>query len=111
MRMTYTRRRRYGERHIRARLEQIDALVARIGRYVDELAAVRADLAGHAREALWLDVAFAERARDNLARTAEALATLQRRALQTRAGFAALPRLAQDPGTIPVAVEHEALAD
>ncbi|HTT09856.1 MAG TPA: AAA family ATPase [Burkholderiaceae bacterium] len=111
MRMTYTRRRRYGERHIRARLEQIDALMARIGRYVDELAAARADLAEQTREALWLDAAFAERARENLARTAEALAALQRRALQAREGFAALPRLAQDPGTVPAPIEHEALAD
>ncbi|HUL68260.1 MAG TPA: AAA family ATPase [Burkholderiaceae bacterium] len=111
LRMTYTRRRRYGERHIRARLEQIDALVARIGRYVDELNAARADLAEHARDALWLDEVFAVRAHDNLARTADALATLQRRALQTRAGFVALPRLVQDAGTTPSPIEHEALAD
>lgn len=111
VRMTYTRRRRYGERHVRARLEQIDALLARIGRYVDELAVVRADLAGHAHDSLWLDAAFAGRARDNLARTADALAALQRRAVQAREGFMALPRLAQDPGAVPAPVEHEALAD
>jgi MoxR-like ATPase len=110
-RMTYTRRRRYGARHIGARLEQIDGVLARVGRYVDELAAQRADLVAHARDALWLDQAFAARALENLARTAELLAGLRQRAQQARAGFAALPRLAQDPDTIPEPVEHEALAE
>ena len=111
LRMTYTRRRRYGARHIGARVDQIDALIARIARYVEEVAAQRADLADYARASLWLDEEFGVRAQGNLARTAEALETLRQRALQARAGFAALPRLAQDPGTVPAPVEHEAMAD
>jgi MoxR-like ATPase len=110
-RMTYTRKRRYGARHIGARLEQIDGVLARIARYVEELAAQRADLAAHARDALWLDEAFAARAQENLTRTADVLAGLQQRVREVRAGFAALPRLAQDPGTVPEPVEHEALAE
>ena len=36
--MRYTRRRRYGETHIGARLRQIDELLARIAGYAEELA-------------------------------------------------------------------------
>ncbi len=110
-RMTYTRRRRYGACHIAARLAQIDDLLARLARYVDEVCAQRADLDAHARDALWLEPAFAQRAQENLAHTAELLAGLQRRARQARAGFAALPRLPQDPGQVPEPVEHETLVE
>jgi len=111
MRMTYTRRRRYGARHIGARVVQIDALIARIAQYVEELAAQRAELADYASASLWLDEEFAVRAQGNLARTADVLETLRQRALQARAGFASLPRLAEDPGTAPAPIEHEAMAD
>lgn len=111
LRLTATRRRRYGARHIAARLAQVDALTGRIGQYVEELAAQRADLAAFARTSLWLDEAFGARAQENLARTAGVLEALRQRALQARAGFASLPRLPQDPGTVPEPVEHEALAD
>ncbi len=37
-RMTYSRHRRYGDTHIGARISQIDALLARIADYVEEIA-------------------------------------------------------------------------
>jgi MoxR-like ATPase len=110
-RMTYTRRRRYGEHHVGARLAQLDDVLARIGRYAGELNQQRADLADFARGALWADAGFVQRADANLAQTAAVLASLQQRAQQARAGFAALPRLPQDPGTVPMPIEHEALAE
>ena len=108
-RMRYTRRRRYGETHIGARLRQVDELVARIAGYADELRARRADLAAYAGQSLWLDRDFAERVAANLEATRLALGALAERAAAARAAFAALPRLSVDPGTAPEPVAHAAL--
>ncbi len=108
-RMRYTRRRRYGETHIAARLRQVDELGARIAGYAEELAARRVDLAAYAAQSLWLDRDFAERVGANLEATRLALAALAERATTARAAFAALPRLPVDPGTQPEPVTHEAL--
>lgn len=108
LRLGATRQRRYGRRHIAARVEQIDALIARIAGYAADLAARRADLAAYAAQSLWLDPAFAERAEASLAATAAALDQLAARARLARAGFEALPRLADD-GAVPEPVVHEAL--
>jgi MoxR-like ATPase len=101
MRMSYRRQRRYGASHIGARLRQIDALIERIDVYAMELAAQQHELAAYAGQSLWLDHEFADRADANLATTAEAIIDLRRRAAAARAAFAALPRLAQDPGVVP----------
>jgi len=108
-RMRYTRRRRYGETHIGARLRQVDDLTARIAGYVEELAARRADLAAYVAQSLWLDRDFAEHVDANLEATRLALAALAERTAQARAGFIALPRLPLDPGTVPEPVAHELL--
>ena len=108
-RMRYTRRRRYGETHIGARLRQIDELTARIAGYAEELGARRAELATYAAQSLWLDREFARRVGAKLEATQLALAALAERVAQARAAFAALPRLAVDPGTRPEPVAHEAL--
>lgn len=106
-RMRYTRRRRYGETHIAARLRQVDELSARIAGYAEELAARRADLDVYAAQSLWLDRDFAEPVAANLEATRHALAELSQRAAQARAAFAALPRLPVDPGMLPDPVAHE----
>jgi MoxR-like ATPase len=108
-RMRYTRRRRYGETHIGARLRQLDELIARIAGYDAELKARRADLAAYASQSLWLDRDFTARVDPNLEATQLALAALAQRAANARAAFAALPRLAVDPGTRPEPVAHELL--
>ena len=108
-RMRYTRRRRYGETHVGARLRQIDELSARIAGYAHELGARRAELAAYLGQSLWLDRGFAERVGANLDATRIALAALAERAAQARAGFTALPRLPVDPGTEPEPVAHELL--
>jgi len=108
LRLGATRQRRYGRRHIAARVEQLDALIARITGYAAEVAARRADLAAYAAQSLWLDPAFAESAEASLDATAAALDQLAARARLARAGFEALPRLADD-GAVPEPVVHEAL--
>jgi len=108
-RMRYTRRRRYGETHIGARLRQLDELMARIAGYDEELGARRAELAAYAGQSLWLDLDFAGRVDPNLDATQRALAALAERAAKARAAFLALPRLPVDPGVRPEPVGHELL--
>jgi len=106
-RLTHTRRRRYGDAHVGARLRQVDELSARIDAYAAELVAHRADLAAYAAQSLWLDPAFAARIGDRLAGTQAALHDLAQRTAGARAAFAALPRLPVDPGTVPEPIADE----
>jgi len=108
-RMRYTRRRRYGETHIGARLRQIDDLTARIAGYADELRGRRADLAAYAGQSLWLDADFAVRVAAHLDAVQRALDELAERAAKARAAFEALPRLPVDPRTTPDPIVHELL--
>jgi MoxR-like ATPase len=108
LRMTYTRRRRYGERHIAARVGQLDEALARIAAYAAEVAAHAAGLADFARHSLWLDPAFAGEAAASLAATAAAIDDLRSRAELARAGFLALPPLGE-AGMVPPPVDHEPL--
>jgi len=108
-RMSYTCRRRYGETHIGARLRQADELIARIAGYEDELRTRRADLAAYAGQSLWFDRDFEARVAANLETIRCELADLAQRAANARSAFAALPRLAVDPGTRPEPIAHELL--
>jgi MoxR-like ATPase len=107
--MRYTRRRRYGETHIGARLRQIDELNARIAGYADELRVRRADLAAYAGQSSWIDPTFAGRVAAHLEAVQRALDELAERAAKARAVFEALPRLPVDSGTTPEPVVHELL--
>ncbi|MCB1889965.1 MAG: AAA family ATPase [Rhodocyclaceae bacterium] len=109
LRMTYTRRRRFGATHIDARTGQIDDLITRIEGYGAELAATREDFRRYREGSLWLDECLAARVDDNLAATAAALGDFAARSSACRAGFAALPRLDGDPGKLPAPVDHEPL--
>lgn len=110
LRMTYTRKRRYGRRHVAARTRQIDALLQRIAGYEAELCAERAALQAWVAQAIWADPAFIAAAQASLAHTTQALVDLVQRARAARAGFEALPRLDTE-GTEPAPVEHEPLLD
>ena len=109
-RMTYTRRRRYGDTHIGARVRQIVELIARISGYVDELAARRAELATFAQQSLWADLEFVEHAAANLEATRLALRALKERAAAARVRFESLPRLPVDPGIEPEPIAVELLS-
>lgn len=110
-RMTYSRRRRYGETHIGARVGQIDALLARIADYTREISGLRENLAAYRAQSLWLEEGLTERAAGVLAATQAAIASLAARTQTARAGFVGLPRLPQDNGVAPEPVAHESLAE
>lgn len=109
MRLTHTRRRRYGPAHIGARTRQIDEVVARIDTYAEDLESVRRDLAAYRARSLWLDDGLAEQAEANLSTTAASIAWLRERILAARAGYESLPRLPEGQGEVPPPVEHDPL--
>ncbi len=108
-RMTYSRRRCYGETHIGARVGQIDALLLRIADYAREIASQRESLAAYRAQSLWLDANLTDRGAAILAATAAAIASLAERARSARSGFHGLPRLQKDDGVVPEPIVHESL--
>ncbi len=108
-RMSYSRRRRYGESHIGARVRQIDSLLERIAGYAMDIAGQQESLAAYAAHSLWLNPGLTARAEINLAATAAAIEELARRTRTTRKGFIDLPRLDTDNGRVPEPVAHESL--
>lgn len=114
LRMSYSRRRRYGPAHIAARTAQIDDLLARIAAYAEELAAERASLAATRARTLWLDEVLLARVDAHLAATAALIAELAERARDARRGFENLPRLSAEEAAryadVPEPVAHEPLA-
>ncbi len=105
LRMTYTRQRHYGARHIDARVRQIDAALDRIAGYATEVATLRADLADYRAHNLWLDEMLLAHVDAQIAATAATIDQLDARLSAARDGFLALPRLAQDDGAVPEPVE------
>jgi MoxR-like ATPase len=109
LRMNYNRRRRYGDTHIAARVDQLDALLLRIAGYAQEVGRQGAELRAYAAGSLWLDPGLTQRAAANLAVTQAAVQQLADRAQALRTGFLDLPRLPQDNGAVPEPVACEAL--
>jgi MoxR-like ATPase len=101
MRMSYRRRRLYGDIHIGARVRQIDELIARIAGYAQAIAASRIDLAAYTAQSIWLDRDFAAQADANLSTTSEAIEALRLRAVAARQAFESLPRREVDTGSVP----------
>jgi len=110
-RMTYSRRRRYGETHIVARVSQIDALLLRIADYAAEISTQLESLAAYRAQSLWLDEGLSERAAAVLAATGMAVESLAERARSARAGFLDLPRLPHDDGVMPDPIAHASLIE
>ncbi|WP_416817029.1 AAA family ATPase [Denitromonas sp.] len=108
LRMTYQRKRRYGECHVRARTDQVDALIERIDRYRVEVEARIDDLAQYAQRSLWSAPGVLTAASRHLNETRQAIGQLHARAVAVRSGFATLPRLAEDTGKVPDPIHHEA---
>lgn len=109
VRMSYRRKRRYGDIHIAARVDQVDELLARIARYGEAIGASRADLAAYTHQGIWIDRDFAARADANLAVTLEAIEALRLRAIASRQAFMALPRREVDNGSVPEPVAVTAM--
>jgi MoxR-like ATPase len=110
-RMAYSRRRRYGETHIGARVGQIDALLARIADYTREISGQVEGLAAYRAQSLWVDEKLIDRGATVLAATAAAIAGLAERARTARMGFLSLPRLQKDDGVTPEPIAYESLAE
>jgi MoxR-like ATPase len=110
-RMTYSRRRCYGETHIGARVAQIDALLLRIADYATEIAGQRESIEAYRTHSLWVDADLIDRGAAALAATAAAIAGLAGRARSARSGFLSLPRLQQDNGVVPEPVACEPLVE
>jgi MoxR-like ATPase len=108
-RMTYSRRRCYGETHIGARVSQIDALLLRIADYAREIASQRENLAAYRAQSLWVDANLTDRGAAILAATAAAIANLAERARSARSGFLGLPQLRKDDGVAPEPIVYESL--
>jgi MoxR-like ATPase len=108
-RMTYSRRRRYGETHVGARVGQIDALLLRIADYAREIAGQCEGLAAYRAQSLWVDANLTDQGAATLTATAAAVAGLAERARAARSGFLGLPRLREDDGVVPEPVAHESL--
>jgi MoxR-like ATPase len=109
LRLNYNRRRRYGDTHIAARVDQLDNLLVRIAGYAQEVGLHGADLRAYAAGSLWLDQNLTQHAVANLARTEISVKQLAERARALRIGFLDLPRLPQDNGTVPEPVDCEPL--
>ena len=109
LRMNYNRRRRYGDTHIAARVNQLDALLLRNASYTQEVGQHAAGLQTYAASSLWLDHDLTQHAAANLARTEATVQQLAERTRALRAGFLDLPRLPQDNGVVPEPVDYEPL--
>lgn len=109
VRMSYRRKRRYGDIHIGARVGQVDELIERIARYAEAIAASRAELGAYTRQGIWIDREFAARADANLAATIEAIDALRVRAVAARHAFTMLPRREVDTGNVPEPVTMPAM--
>lgn len=101
LRMHHSRKRRYGETHIRARQAQMDDVLLRLADGANAVRSCLAGLVAYTHSSLWLDARACAAARDHLNDTATTMAGLEQRAHLVRAGFAALPRLPQDNGATP----------
>jgi MoxR-like ATPase len=111
LRMSYNRRRRYGQTHIDARTTQIDALAARIEEYCAEIQSHLDALEAYRAQCLWLTDAHLLPAVANLAATRGAVYGLAQRALKARAGYLDLPRLPTDDQLTPDPVEHASFGE
>lgn len=109
VRLSYTRKRRYGEMHIGARTRQIDEVIDRVAEYAAEVAGRRIELMAFVEGSLWVDDSLALQTDTSLQETIACVAALRERLLVARAGFEALPRLNMDPGCVPEPVAHTSI--
>jgi hypothetical protein len=97
----FSRRRRFSATHVRARLAQLDALLAGVDAWLDGAGAHRAGIAAALDGALWIDPAFATTVLGRLEAGERSVRALRDTMAGTRAAFAALPLSETDDGRIP----------
>ena len=92
----FAQRRRYGRRHIAARVRQVRELIAEVDAYLARLDATIAEVDTSVSRHLWIAPDFAPTALARLAETRTAVGGLRERLEQLGAGFAALPGLGRE---------------
>ncbi|HMX15344.1 MAG TPA: AAA family ATPase [Rhodocyclaceae bacterium] len=90
---TFAKRRRYGPRHIAARVKQIEGIVRETELYLDRLDARVGELQTMVADHLWIEPGFGARAAATLAETRAVVESVRRRLLSAAAGFQSLPRM------------------
>jgi len=97
----FSRRRRFSATHVRARIAQLDAVLAEVeawlGAAAQHACRVQAELSGN----LWIAPGFVARVLERLAQGAASVQALHATLGATRAEFAALPLAETDDGRIP----------
>ena len=97
----FSRRRRFSATHVRARLAQLDALLAEVDAWLDGAAAHRGTVAAGFAGDPWIDPAFAARVAERLEAGERSVRALRDTMAGTRAAFAALPLSEIDDGRVP----------
>jgi MoxR-like ATPase len=97
----FSRRRAFGPSHIRARLAQVDEVLAEVDAFLAAARAHRAATLARLGTHLWVDPAFVERVAGALDALAARMGEQRARLAAARAEFAALPRAEQDDGQVP----------
>lgn len=100
----FSRRKRYGETHIRARIAQIDDSLAAFDAFAAQAAGHRGRVAARLGRHPWLTPAFVARISTVLAANAQTIAGLRDRLAAIRAAFAGLPLAGEDDGRAPAPV-------
>ncbi len=101
----FSRLRRYSATHIRARLAQIDAVLAEVDAFAQRGESHCSGAASRLAANLWIPADFVSRVEHTLAGNLRRLAEQRGRLAQVRATFAALPLAEDDDGREPAPVE------
>ncbi len=101
VRMSYARKRRYGETHVRARTRQIDDMLAQLRALTEALEASRQEFDAWRETSLWADPLLTGRIAQGLEQGTERVRIIALRLVEARSGFEALPRLTPDSARLP----------
>jgi len=101
----FSRRRRYSATHVRARIAQIDEVLAEVDAFVREGERHGAGTVERLASNLWIPPSFVERIAGTLEGNRQRVVEQRNRLAQARAAFASLPLTEDDDGREPAPVE------
>jgi MoxR-like ATPase len=97
----FSRRRRFSPSHVRARLVQLDAVLAEVDGWLAAAAEHREAVVFPLRNNLWIAPRFVDEVAQRLVAGELAMQTLRGALANTRGAFAALPLSGSDDGVVP----------
>ena len=97
----FSRRRRFSPSHVRARLAQLDAVLAEVDAWLAACATHRETVIAPLRTNLWIAPRFVEQVLQRLVAGELAMRALREALVATRSAFAALPLSESDDGVVP----------